>query len=262
VVTLSGAGSIAASRVTIENGASLISSGTLALGTNSALSSSSRLIIGNSTLNAGTIHLGTGATLSFADSSAAGWTDGTLNITGAFVPGASLRFGNNGGGLLPAQLAFITVNGDDGPFALDSSGYLTIAASGNAFSDWLVENSPATGFTTDTDLDGISNGLENIFGTNPNAFNAGLTNIISAPGSVTFKHRLNPNIASDVSYHYEWSTDLAEWKGHGESNSTENTATIVASAPDYNNVVTVVITLTAGPNTHVFGRLEARQLPP
>ena len=69
--------------------------------------------VGNATLNAATftdtlgtlnvtasatINLGAGASLAFASSNAIPWT-GTLNLTGTFISGSSLRFGTSSSGL-------------------------------------------------------------------------------------------------------------------------------------------------------------------
>jgi hypothetical protein len=133
----------------------------------------------------------------------------------------------------------------------------TITA-GNTYSSWLTANAPATGFQTDTDGDGVPNGVENVLGSSPNTFNQGLTEVASTANSVTFKHTLNPTVASDVTYSYRWSTDLTEWKADGETNTGGTTATIVASAP-VSGVVTVTITITGGPSTKLFGELVATQ---
>jgi len=69
------------------------------------------------------INLGTGATLAFSDSSAIDWTGGTLNITGPFVSGISIRFGTTGNALTVDQLAKISATGCY-KFTLDSNGYL------------------------------------------------------------------------------------------------------------------------------------------
>jgi hypothetical protein len=129
---------------------------------------------------------------------------------------------------------------------------------GNTYANWLTANAPATGFTTDTDGDGIPNGVENVLGSNPNAFNQGLTELSSTANSVTFKHTLNSTVASDVTYSYRWSTDLTEWKADGETNTGGTTATIVASPPVL-GVVTVTITITGGPSAKLFGELVATQ---
>ncbi|MCF7674164.1 MAG: leucine-rich repeat protein, partial [Akkermansiaceae bacterium] len=120
-------------------GATTITAGTLTLGANNVLPDTTVVSIGNATLNAetfadtagtldvtgsATINLGTGAALAFADSSVIDWTGGTLNLTGTFVSGTSLRFGTNSSGLTSTQLALISEAGSDS-FALDSNGYLT-----------------------------------------------------------------------------------------------------------------------------------------
>ena len=132
------------------------------------------------------------------------------------------------------------------------------AAPTNTYASWLAGNPPASGFTTDSDHDGIANGLENVFGTNPNVFSAGLTNISSTASSATYQHTLNPSIATDVAYSYEWSTDLVEWKVSGASSSSGTTATISASAPAA-GVVTVTTTITGGPAAKLFTRIKVTQ---
>ena len=133
------AGTWTISGETIFAGATTVTAGTLALGANDVLSDTSPVSIANATLDAATftdalgtldvthanstIHLGAGASLAFADSIAIDWTGGTLNLTGTFVSGASLRFGTSNAGLTPAQLAKISAAGF-GPFSLDANGYL------------------------------------------------------------------------------------------------------------------------------------------
>ena len=79
----------------------------------------------------------------------------------------------------------------------------------------------------------------------------------SATGSsATYTHTLNPNIASDVSYAYEWSTDLVEWMPSGATNTGGTTASITASAPVL-NVVTVTTTISSGPANGIFTRIKA-----
>ncbi len=249
-------------------GSTVVDAGTLALGANNVLPNTSPISIGNATLNAdtftdtagtldptstATVNLGAGATLAFADSSTIDWTGGTLAITGTFVSGSSLRFGTTSGGLTPTQLGLIT---GAGPVTLDASGFLVSAGGGNTYADWLTANSPATGFVTDSDNDGISNGVENVLGSNPNAYNAGLTQISATPTTATYQHTLNPTLASDVTYGYEWSTDLVEWKTTGQTNTGLTTATISPSAPVL-GVVTVTVSITSGPSAKLFSRLSA-----
>ena len=139
-----------------------------------------------------------------------------------------------------------------------STGQIRIV-SNTTFASWLAANAPATGFTTDSDNDGVPNGVEHVLGTNPNTPSAGLNQVTATPNSVTFRHQLNPALASDVSYTYQWSTDLTEWKTSGQSNTGGVQTAISASAPDANGIVTVTMTITAGSSTRLSGRLVATQ---
>jgi autotransporter-associated beta strand protein len=138
-------------------GATTINAGTLALGASNVLPNLSAVSIGAATLNAvtftdtagtldptgaATINLGAGATLAFADSSGVNWSGGTLNITGTFVSGTSLRFGTSSAGLTSAQLNSITAGGI-ASFALNSDGYLIDAPPPE-----LVANDAVVGFAS------------------------------------------------------------------------------------------------------------------
>jgi autotransporter-associated beta strand protein len=154
-----------------------LAGGTLALGAGNVLSDASPVLIGNATLNADTfadtagtldvtstakINLGAGAALAFADSSAVDWTGGSLEITGTFVPGSSLRFGTTATALTDDQLLLITADGYTA-FDLNASGYL-IATEQLGFAAWQSANNTAGGLDADHDLDGVSNGIEFFLG--------------------------------------------------------------------------------------------------
>ncbi len=141
---------------------------------------------------------------------------------------------------------------------VDSLAYAIIPAEGNgdSFADWLLANPPATGFETDSDNDGLSNGIENLLGTDPNAFSQGLTQVSATGTSTTFAHSLSATPASDVTLSYQWSTDLVEWKASGETNTALTTATITPSLPVAGQV-TVTAAITTGPSEKIFIRLVA-----
>ncbi|MEY3898044.1 MAG: hypothetical protein RLZZ214_3565 [Verrucomicrobiota bacterium] len=158
-------------------GPTAVDAGTLTLGAAGVLPDASEVSISNATLAAGsfsetagrlvitgaaTINLGTGAALSLADSSAVDWTGGTLQLTGTFVSGSSLRFGTTSGGLTPDQLALITANGF-GSFTLNASGYLTANAA-FSYDTWAAANTNGQAAGLDFDNDGVANGIEYVLG--------------------------------------------------------------------------------------------------
>ncbi len=59
-----------------------------------------------------------------------------------------------------------------------------------------------------------------------------------------------------MTYSYQWSSDLAEWKASGQSNTGGTTATIIAGSP-VAGVVTVTSTVNSGPATNLFVRIIA-----
>jgi hypothetical protein len=147
--------------------------GTLALGASNTLPDGSNVTLGAATLNvgthtdqagtlavtgAGTIQIGSGGTIAFADSSGVDWTGGSLNITGDFVSGSSVRFGTLASHLTPEQVALISVNGSGaGSCTLDAQGYLVSAP---GFTAWQTANSTTGGLGDDHDGDGVTNGIE------------------------------------------------------------------------------------------------------
>jgi hypothetical protein len=240
-----------------------VNGGTLALGASNVISSNSDIIIGNATLNAATftdnlgtlditstakINLGTGAALSFANSSAIDWTGGTLNLTGTFVSGTSLRFDTNSSGLTPAQLALISAPGFHS-FALNASGYLT-ASVVTTFSTWIAgtftggATVPANkrGPTDDWDNDGIINLVEYaVAGHDPTVPNTAVGTL--AANTLSFTKRVG---TTGLTYAIHDSTDLGVTDPWAE-----------VSGPSYvNNATSISFTLPQNPPVKYFLRLQ------
>lgn len=96
------------------------------------------------------------------------------------------------------------------------------------------------GFELDLDNDGLSNGVEAWFGTDPRASNPGLVELATNGLTTTFRHPRNPQPPADLTGSYEWSTDMATWYvGNGIAGpSGGTTVNIVASPSQHATTVT------------------------
>jgi hypothetical protein len=121
-----------------------------------------------------------------------------------------------------------------------------------------------TGFDDDSDGDGNGNGLENFFGTAPDAFSAGLTTgaVNTGAGTFTFTHPQNAAPADDISAPaYTWSSDLATFTASGVANGS-STVTFVPSEDDpVVGTTTVTATVTGDPIDKLFVRVGVTQTP-
>jgi autotransporter-associated beta strand protein len=201
-------------------GSTTVSRGSLVLAASDVLPDATPVSIGNATLNAATftdtagtldvtstatIALGTGAALAFADSSAVAWTEGTLAITGTFVPGVSLRFGTASSGLTSTQLGLISVAGF-GPFALNPDGFLTVVTA-SGYDTWKTQITNGLNLRTDdADGDGFTNLQEFLFGTSPIAGNGSLVSTTVGNGNLVLRWLQRE---SGASYTLQQSSTLA-----------------------------------------------------
>ncbi|MEY3897821.1 MAG: hypothetical protein RLZZ214_3342, partial [Verrucomicrobiota bacterium] len=235
-LTKTGAGRLILSGSNTYTGPTTITAGRLALGANQVLPDGSAVAIGNATLDAAaftdtvgtleitgtaTIHLESGAALAFADSSTIDWTGGTLNLTGTFVSGASLRFGTSNTGLTATQLAKISGSGLSS-FALNGGGYLT-ATGGNAFDSW-ANGTFANGALSDTTLTldfdggGLATAIEWVLGGDPttggdDAGKAPTCDLTTDPAYLTYTYRRSDaaNADPNTSIQVEYGSDLGGW---------------------------------------------------
>ena len=195
-----------------------------------------------------------------ASTDASGTLVWTYSINTAFM--TALNDYRNNTGTAGSYFEFFIDNtgfpGLPSPAVFSIDNFRVVSATADPFAQWLANNPPATGFITDSDGDGVPNGVENVLGSNPNTASAGLTGISATANSVSFSHSLNATIASNVSYTYQWSTDLNEWKATGQTNMAGTTATIVATG---SGPVTVTTTITSGPAGKLFTRLVANKAP-
>ena len=139
---------------------------------------------------------------------------------------------------------------------------LTGASAGD-FAAWIVgfpEVGELDGRLDDPDGDGLPNAVENLLGSSPMRWNAGLEGISSNGGSLVFHHTFAAQPASDVIGSYEWSSDLVDWHASGaESNGTIITITgeVVIDQAHPEGWMRVTANATQGALERCFVRLRA-----
>ena len=119
-----------------------------------------------------------------------------------------------------------------------------------------------TGVSDDFDQDGLDNGIEQVLGTSPAAFNQGLVQVSSSGNSVVFSHSRTNTTATDIASSYEWSTNLQDWFASGATApgglsvliTSQTTTDLTAPA---NDTITVTATPTSGTSSKLFVRLKA-----
>jgi autotransporter-associated beta strand protein len=283
-LTKTGTNTITLSGANTYTGVTTVSAGTLELGVDDCLSNSSNVVLGAATLKAAagvddtvgnldptaaaTINLGSGATLAFAASNGVNWSGGTLNITGTFVSGSSLRFGTTSGGLTAGQLLQISATGWTG-FGLDADGYLTATAiGGTAYQTWATANEP---FDGDANGDGVKDGLAFLLGAaNPSENAIGrLPTVTESGGDLVLNFNCLPIAArGTATLKVEHSNNLASWTATADvvpdanDPTPDNNVTFVVdtvSEAPLNKVTATIDSAAAGGNGKLFGRLKAEQ---
>lgn len=132
----------------------------------------------------------------------------------------------------------------------------------STFADWIAGYpgvGSMTGFEEDADGDGLANGLENFFGTDPSVMSPGLFGCSPASGGLSFHHYENASAATDGMASYEWSTDLTTWWADGASDG-ETSVDFVSSANDPEvGTTTVSATVSGVVPGKVFVRVKVVQ---
>jgi autotransporter-associated beta strand protein len=277
--TKSTAGTLTLAGTNTYTGTTSINAGILVIGGNNVLPDVSPVSIATATLDSvasvsdtlGTldaagsakINIGSGATLAFADSSGVSWAGGTLDITGTFVSGSSLRFGTNNSGLTPTQLGLITLNGASGSYSLDANGFLVTTAGG--YASWASTNALTGTPSDDYDSDGVSNALEYLLGGTALTNDLGKLPTISTSGGnlrFTFK-RDQASIDGTTVATIQVGTTLATWPGSYSvpdiAAANDPGVTVLKDTPT--GFDTVTLSVPQSPDAAKFARLKVTVVP-
>jgi hypothetical protein len=117
------------------------------------------------------------------------------------------------------------------------------------------------GFDDDADGDGIENGLENVFGTDPSVSNQGVTQVVKTGTTVSFRHPQSGIAASDVTAAYKWSTDLATFHASGASSGGTTVNLVPALNTPSSGITTVTATVSGTQPSRLFLVLDATLAP-
>jgi fibronectin-binding autotransporter adhesin len=140
----------------------------------------------------------------------------------------------------------------------------TAGAPANDFSTWIdgfypSETDPAIiGFDGDPDGDGVTNGEEAFFGTDPSSTSSGLTSGTQSGSTYTVTHP-NPSSGSEVTgltVSYEWSLDLTNWNASGATVGGSTVTIASESDTPSANVTTVTATITDTEPNELFLRVN------
>lgn len=133
----------------------------------------------------------------------------------------------------------------------------------NNFSSWVGDPALAITpaqqtFNSDPDGDGLINGMEAWFGTNPNKSNPGLTNLVKGTASMSFQHPRNPNPPADLSIQYQWSPNLTDWYAVNGADGPPGGHTVTISESTAGTTTTVTATANVPPDS-IFLRAVVNQ---
>lgn len=142
-------------------------------------------------------------------------------------------------------------------FRIEGAGFMV----DNNYSSWIAgypEVGTLTGLMDDPDGDGILNGIEAWFGTQPDEISGGLTIVATNATNATFTHPKNANPPVDLSISYEWSSNLVDWYACDGLEGPFTGETLSVSSTTANTTTTITAT-PSGPMKRLFLRAGVRQ---
>ena len=155
----------------------------------------------------------------------------TINPTNDLGPGVAYH-------VLIDSTAIVDTSGGNAFAGISSPSAWNFTTAGtpvNSFANWISGFGLAPAdqdLFDDPDGDGIKNGVENYFGTNPSTFTQGLAIGIKNGNTFTFTHPQNASPAADLTATYRWSADLATFHlGGVTSGGTTVNFTTEANTP-------------------------------
>lgn len=186
--------------------------------------------------------------------------DAFFELSGTTANGYAAGTAFRGDTMAMIDGTYVELTGDRA-FHVDLTG---LSGPADDFASWIAGYpgvGALTGFNDDADGDGIDNGLENLFGTDPSVSSQGIVQVAKTGNTVTFQHPQNANAASDVTAGYRWSTDLVNFHEGGASADgatvTFSPALDVPSA----GTTTVTATITGTAPVKLFVTLSATRIP-
>ncbi len=282
-LTKTGSGTITLAGTNTYSGATAISGGTLAitgsLGATAVTVSSPATLSGNGNIGGNvTVNSGARHALAVAATPAAQVTraiTGTLtltsgnilDLTAAAPPAAGVYVLATATTAITGTPTTINSNIVNGVISVDTTStpkrlLLTVSA-GNTYAAWIAGYPGAAGmagFTQDADNDGIENGIENFFGTNPTTATTGLLAGTKNANTFTFSHPQNTTPANGVTASYRWTKDLATFHPDG---ATDGANTTVVFTTQLNTptpgITTVIATVTGTPTTKLLVDVKVTQ---